>query len=101
MADKKGSPTHIGLALLVIGILGLLESLNVFTSFKQWWMPIIMVIVGIMVIIDRKGVVNILGWILLIYGILILLMVIGLFSLTFLMQIMPISWILFGLILLL
>jgi hypothetical protein len=101
MATKKGSPFYIGLALLVIGFLSLLEHLNVISPFQKWWLPIILIIVGILVVMSRKGIVNILGWICVVYGALLLLMTLGVFSLAFLVQILPIYWILFGLILLL
>jgi len=101
MATKKGSPFYIGLALLVIGIISLLEHLDVISPFQKWWLPIILIIVGILVVMSRKGIVNILGWICVAYGALLLLMTLGVFSLAFLVQILPIYWILFGLILLL
>jgi hypothetical protein len=101
MANKKGSAFYIGLALVVIGIISLLEALGVFGPFQNWWLPIILIIVGVLVILNRKDVVNILGWICLIYGALLLLMTLGVFSLAFLWQISAIAWILFGLILIL
>jgi len=99
---KKGSAFYIGLALLVIGIISLLVALNVISPFHQWWLPIILIIVGILVIINRKDICNILGWICLVYGVVLLLMAIGLFHVAFLWQIsMPVFFILFGLILIL
>lgn len=101
MAAKKGTTFYIGLALVVIGVLQLLHSLGAIKPFQHWWVPIILIIVGILVIINRKGTVNILGWICLIYGGLLLLTTLGLFSLPILWQLTPAYWILFGLILIL
>ena len=101
MATKKGSAYYIGLALLVIGIISLLVALNVISPFQEWWLPIILILVGILVIMNRKGLCNILGWICIAYGALLLLMTLGVFSVAFLWQISPIFFILFGLILIL
>jgi len=101
MATKKGSAYYIGLALIVIGIISLLVALNVISPFQEWWLPIILIIVGILVIMNRKGTCNILGWICIVYGALLLLMTLGVFSVAFLWQISPIFFILFGLILIL
>ena len=99
---KKGSAFYIGLALLVIGIISLLVALNVISPFHQWWLPIILIIVGILVIINRKDICNILGWICLVYGVVLLLMAIGLFHVAFLWQIADaVFFILLGLILIL
>ena len=99
---KKGSAFFIGLALLVIGIISLLVALNVISPFHQWWLPIILIIVGILVIINRKDICNILGWICLVYGVVLLLMAIGLFHVAFLSHIADaVFFILFGLILIL
>jgi hypothetical protein len=99
---KKGSAFYIGLALLVIGIISLLEVFDVISPFHHWWLPIILIIIGILVIINRKDICNILGWICLVYGVVLLLMTIGLFHVAFLWQIsMPVFFILFGLILIL
>ncbi|UCH97341.1 MAG: hypothetical protein JSV88_10955 [Candidatus Aminicenantes bacterium] len=101
MATKENCTFYIGLALLVIGIISLLESFSVFKTFQSWWLPIILIIIGILVITTRKGIVGILGGICLVYGALLLLMTLGVFSVAFLWQLHPVSWILFGLILLL
>ncbi len=101
MANKKGSAFYIGVALIIIGIITLLQALGVWGDFHAWWMPIILILVGIMVIVSAKGITNILGWICLIYGVILLLMTIGLFYVAFLWQISSIGWILFGLILIL
>ena len=99
---KKGSAFYIGLALLVIGIISLLVALNVISQFQDWWLPIILIIIGILVIINRKDICNILGWICLVYGVVLLLMAIGLFHVAFLSQIAyGVLFILLGLILIL
>lgn len=102
MANKKGSAFFIALALIIIGIITLLQALGVWGDFSQWWIPIILILVGIMVIIKTKAIVQILGWICLIYGVILLLMTLGLFYILFLWTISkPVLWILFGLILIL
>jgi hypothetical protein len=102
MATKKGSAFYIGLALLVIGIISLLVALNVLKPFHEWWVPIILIIIGILVIINNKGICNILGWICLVYGVVLLLMTLGLFYVAFLWQIADaVFFILLGLILIL
>lgn len=101
MGTKKGIPLFIGLALLAIGFISLLATFNVVSISKTWWLPIILIIVGILVIMNSKGNVNILGWICLVYGAVLLLMTIGLFNIAFLWKLAPVSWILFGLILIL
>jgi hypothetical protein len=102
MATKKGSAFFIGLALLVIGIITLLVALNVISPFHEWWLPIILIIVGILVIMNRKDICNVLGWICLVYGVVLLLMTLGVFHVAFLWDIaMAVFFILFGLILIL
>lgn len=102
MATKKGSGFYIGLALLVIGIISLLVALNAISDFSKWWLPIILIIVGILVIMNRKDICNILGWICLVYGVVLLLMALGVFYVAFLVDIaMAVLFILFGLILIL
>jgi hypothetical protein len=101
MAEKKVSVTTIGLAMLIFGTLSLLESTGVFSPFRNWWLPVILIVVGLLVVLNRKGTVRILGWLCLGYGAVLLLMAMGLFHLTFLWQISPIAWIFFGLFLLL
>jgi hypothetical protein len=99
---KKGSAFYIGLALLVIGIISLLVALNVISQFQDWWLPIILIIIGILVIINRKDICNILGWICLVYGVVLLLMTLGLFYVAFLWHIADaVFFILLGLILIL
>ncbi len=102
MATKKSSAFHIGMALIFIGIFSLLEFYNVTRSFRGWWLPIILIIVGILVITSRRDITNILGWVCLVYGVLLLLATLGVLSVTFLWQIaIPVLLILFGLILIL
>lgn len=101
MAAKKGVTLYIALALIVIGIIGLLQTLGVMDIAKTWWLPIILIVVGLLVIIGRKGPVGILGWVCLIYGAVLLLMTIGLFQVAFLWRIAAAYPILFGLILIL
>jgi uncharacterized membrane protein HdeD (DUF308 family) len=101
MSAKKSSQVVIGLALLVMGIISLLEVFNVLKPFQQWWLPIILIIVGVLVILNnKKGFSFILGCLCLVYGVLLLLMTFNLFSIAFLWKILPIYWVLFGLILL-
>ena len=102
MAAKKSSPFIIGVALFVIGILLLLQALNIASIAQKWWLPIILILVGAMVIMNiKKGTVNILGWICLIYGAVLLLMAFNLFHIAFLWKLSPAYVLLFGLILLL
>ncbi|MFC2155780.1 hypothetical protein ACFLRB_04740 [Acidobacteriota bacterium] len=102
MAAKKNSPFIIGLALTVIGIILLLQALNIASIAQKWWLPIILILVGAMVIMNiKKGIVNILGWICLIYGAVLLLMAFNLFQIAFLWRLTPAFWLLFGFILLL
>ena len=44
MAEKRVSVTTIGLAMLVFGTLSLLESIGVFSPFRNWWLPVIIVV---------------------------------------------------------
>lgn len=102
MAEKKTSPFFIGLALVVIGIIELLGTLKILVINPLWWWAIILIIVGVLVIINiKKGTVCILGWICLVYGVVLLLMAIGLFHVVFILNLHPAAYILFGLILLL
>ena len=101
MAAKKGMTLYIGLTLLVIGVIELLGTLNIWHIGKSWWLPILLIILGLLVITGAKGTVNIMGWICLVYGLVLLLMTIGLFQVAFLWQLGPVSFILFALILLL
>jgi membrane-anchored protein YejM (alkaline phosphatase superfamily) len=101
MAAKKSIGLYIGLALLVIGTLELLNALGFITIGNIWILPVILILVGILVVINTKRTVHILGWICLLYGVALLLMNTGLFHSTFLWKISPVSWVLFGLILIL
>ncbi|MCI0470558.1 MAG: hypothetical protein L0Y73_02760 [Candidatus Aminicenantes bacterium] len=101
MSTNKNSQWIIGLALLVMGIISLLGSFNVSIPFHKFWIPVILIIVGVLVILlIKRGFSFILGCICLVYGVLLLLMTLNLFNIAFLWKILPIYWILFGLILL-
>ena len=101
MKIKKGTSFFVAVALIAIGALLLLESWNILRHSRQWWLPIILIGLGILVIMTSKGVVNILGWVLAVYGALLFLMAAGILNLPFLNELQPGIWILFGLILLL
>lgn len=101
MADKKGVVFYVGVTLVVVGILELLTALNVISNFSEWWTPIVLIILGILVAMKAKGTVQILGVITLVYGVILLLMTFGLFYVAFLWKIVDISYILVGLMLIL
>lgn len=101
MENKKDVVLYVGVTLIVVGIIELLTALNVFPNFSEWWTPIVLIILGILVTLKAKGTVQILGVITLVYGVILLLMTIGLFYVAFLWQIIDISYILVGLMLLL
>ena len=101
MAAKKSVTLYIALALLVMGVIELLNTFGIVNIGKAWWLPIILILVGLLVIISAKGMTHILGWICLVYGAILILMTMGLFQVAFLWKIAPASLILFGLILML
>lgn len=101
MATKKNNKFYIGLALLAIGIFTLLENLAIVSRFQAWWVPVILIVVGILVVLSSKKTVYLLGWICLIYGAVLLLMTIGLFHFPILWEISTAYPLLFGLILIL
>lgn len=101
MATKKSNTFAIGLALLFIGIFNLLESLSLVSRFRQWWLPVILIVVGILVVLSSKKTVYLLGWICMVYGALLLLMTVGLLSIPILQKISTAYPLLFGLILIL
>ena len=87
-------------ALVAIGALALLESLNILRPLRHWWMPIIMAALGVMVLLNSKGVTRILGWVLAVWGGLLILMVLDVLSIPILEKFLPGVWGVFGLILL-
>ncbi len=101
MTNKKSSSLYIGLALVVIGAISLLNTLGRLHLSKSWWLPIILMIIGLMVIITRRGLVSILGWLCLVFGGLLLLGTLNLIHVLFLWELEAVSWVLFGLILIL
>jgi hypothetical protein len=101
MASKKNVASTIGLALVAIGIISLLQALEAVGHFQIWWLPIILICVGILVIINGKKIVHILGWVCLVYGALLLLITMGLFNIPLLWELKSVIWLLFGLIILL
>jgi hypothetical protein len=101
MTKKKSTTFYIGLALLAIGIIILLQVLGIVIISQKWWLPVILIAVGLLVILGRKGPVGILGWIGFLYGAVLLLMAIGLFDIALLWQLSATYPLLFGLILIL
>lgn len=101
MATKKSTSFYIGLALLAAGTIVLLQVLGIVFIAQKWWLPVILVVVGLLVILGRKGPVVILGWIGFLYGAVLLLMAIGLFNINILWQLSAAYPLLFGLMLIL
>jgi hypothetical protein len=101
MAAKKSVILYVGLGLLVMGTIQLLSLLGFIYIASIWAMPVIVTLVGILVAVNGKRITQALGWICVIYGIALLLMNTGLFHSPFLWKINPLTWILFGLILIL
>ena len=101
MATKKSTTFYIGLALLIIGAIVLLQVLGIFFISQKWWLPVILLVVGLLVVLGRKGPAGILGWISFLYGAVLLLMAIGLFNINLLWQLSAAYPLLFGLMLIL
>jgi hypothetical protein len=101
MAAKKSVTLYVGLALLVIGTIQLLSVLGFIHIASIWALPVVLTLVGILVAVNGKRTEQALGWICVIYGVVMLLMNTGLFHSPFLWKISPLTWILFGLILIL
>ena len=101
MASKKNNTFIIGLAMLAIGIFSLLERLAIVSPFQAWWLPVILIVVGLLVVLSSKKTVYLLGWICMITGAVLLLMTVGLFHIPVLWKISTAYPLLFGLILIL
>jgi len=101
MASKKSLSYFVGLALAIWGTLQLLHVFGLIRNYQNWWQPIILVIIGLLVVLNTRGAVKTVGIITMFYGIILLLMTLGLFSFPFFWKIFPVTWLLLGLILIL
>jgi len=101
MTVKKEIVFPIAVAMVAYGAIALLESLGVFTPFRAWWLPVILLVVGLLALLKRKMSTRVLGWICFLYGAALLLMTAGVFHWSLLWRLFPATWVLFGLLLLL
>lgn len=101
MATRKNNVFTIGLALGIIGVISLLEVLTIISPYRGWWLPVILIVVGILVVLRSRRTVYFLGWLSMVFGAGLLLTTIGLFHLPVLWKIASAYPLLFGLILIL
>jgi len=99
MATNRKDVVFIGLALLLFGALTLLAQFNVIPNYQNWWLPIILIILGILEIISRRGIVQVLAWLVLIIGVVLLLITLNVISISGIMDYFSVLWVLLGLLL--
>jgi len=99
METNRKDVVFIGLALLLIGVLTLLQQFNIIPIYQHWWLPIILIILGILEIISRRGIVQVLAWLVLIIGVILLLITLNVISISGIMDYFSVLWVLLGLLL--
>lgn len=101
MFTRRNDSVYIGLALLLIGVLTLLQQFNVIPIYQHWWLPIILIILGILEIITRRGIAQVFAWIVLIIGVVLLLITLNVITISGIWAYFPVLWVLLGLLLVL